>query len=182
MDQFTIPTKSEVSENNQAIFANLEKNLGFVPNLYAYYAKNETALGDYLNLQNRKSGLRAKEREVVNLVVSQHNDCKYCQAAHTALGKMNGFNDDQILELRTGNATFDSKLDALAKFTLKVTEQKGKVSAETKSDFFQAGYDEAKMIDVVMLIGDKIISNYIHNLTQFEVDFPAAPVLETQEA
>ncbi len=182
MDQFTIPTKTEVSENNQAIFENLEKNLGFVPNLYAYYAKNETALGDYLSLQNRKSGLRAKEREVVNLVVSQYNDCKYCQAAHTAIGKMNGFNDDQILELRTGSATFDAKLDALAKFTLKVAKEKGKVSQETKSDFFAAGYDEAKMIDVVMLIGDKIISNYLHNITQFEVDFPAAPVLEVQEA
>jgi hypothetical protein len=35
MTHFTVPTRSEVSENNQAIFDALQKNLGFVPNLYA---------------------------------------------------------------------------------------------------------------------------------------------------
>jgi hypothetical protein len=70
MITFLVPTKNEVSETNQAIFDNLEKGLGFVPNLYAYYAKNETALADYLALQNRKSTLKAKEREVINLVTS----------------------------------------------------------------------------------------------------------------
>ncbi len=94
--QFNVPTKNEVSENNQAIFSQLEKGLGFVPNLYATYAHNDTALGDYLALQNRKSTLTAKEREVINLVVSQINECAYCLAAHTALGKMNGFTDEQI--------------------------------------------------------------------------------------
>lgn len=43
MSKFNIPTKSEVSEANQAIFENLEKNLGFVPNLYAYYAKKRNS-------------------------------------------------------------------------------------------------------------------------------------------
>ena len=38
------------------------------------------------------------------------------------------------------------------------------------------------MIDVVINIGDKIISNYIHNLTQFEIDFPIAPELEAVSA
>ena len=109
MTNFTVPTRGEVSENNQAIFDKLQKGLGFVPNLYAYYAKNETALGDYLALQNRKSTLKAKEREVINLVTSQINGCKYCQSAHTALGKMNGFTEDQIIKLRKGSASFDSK-------------------------------------------------------------------------
>jgi len=86
MSNFTVPTRDQVSENNQSIFDNLQKGLGFVPNLYAYFAKNETALADYLVLQNLKSTLKAKEREVINLVTSEINDCKYCQAAHTAIG------------------------------------------------------------------------------------------------
>lgn len=171
---FTIPTKAEVSANNQAIFDNLQKGLGFVPNLYAYYAKNETALGDYLALQNRKSTLKAKEREVINLVTSQINGCRYCQSAHTVLGKMNGFTDEQVIELRKGSASFDSKLDALVKFTASVVKDKGKVSEEVKEEFFAAGYTEANLIDVVIVVGDKIISNYIHNLTGFEIDFPLA--------
>lgn len=173
MKTFTVPTRADVSENNQAIFDQLQKGLGFVPNLYAYYAKNETALGDYLTLQNRKSTLSAKEREVINLVTSQFNGCRYCLAAHTVLGKMNGFSDEQIIELRKGNASFDAKLDALAKFVASVVENRGRAHDNAKQAFFDAGYTEAHMIDVVIIIGDKIISNYLHNLTGFEVDFPS---------
>lgn len=171
---FTTPTRADVSVNNQAIFDNLQKGLGFVPNLYAYFGKNETALADYLVLQNRKSTLKAKEREVINLVTSQLNGCRYCQSAHTAMGKMNGFTDEQIMEIRTGGVSFDTKLDALAKFTYAVVANKANVGEEVKANFFDAGYTEANMIDVVMVIGDKIISNYIHGLTGLEIDFPLA--------
>lgn len=177
MTKFTIPSRGEISENNQAIFDNLQKGLGFVPNLYAYYAKNETALGDYLALQNRKSTLNAKEREVINLVTSQINGCGYCQAAHTAIGKMNGFTDEQIIGLRKGTASFNKQLDALVKFAESTVTNRGKASEETKKAFFDAGYTEANMIDVVIIVGDKIISNYIHNLTDFAIDFPIAEKL-----
>jgi len=33
------------------------------------------------------------------------------------------------------------------------------------------------MIDIVVIIGDKIISNYIHNLAEFAIDFPIAKEL-----
>lgn len=177
MTNFTVPTRGEVSENNQVIFDNLQKGLGFVPNLYAYYAKNETALGDYLALQNRKSTLKTKEREVINLITSQINACRYCLSAHTVIGKMNGFTDEQVIELRKGSASFDTKLDALVKFTASVVENRGKASEESKNEFFAAGYTEANLIDVVIVVGDKIISNYIHNLTGFPIDFPIATEL-----
>jgi len=174
---FTVPTRAEVSESNQAIFDHLKKALGFVPNLYAYFAKNDTALGDYLALQNRKNTLSGKEREVINLVTSQLNGCRYCQSAHTVLGKMNGFTDDQVIEIRRGTAAFNTKLNALAKFTASVVENRGRAAQEAKDAFFEAGYNESNMIDVVIIIGDKIISNYLHNLTGFGIDFPLAEEL-----
>ena len=148
MTKFSVPTRGEVSENNQAIFDNLKNALGFVPNLYAYYAKNETALSDYLTLQNRKSTLKAKEREVINLVTSQVNGCQYCLSAHTVIGKMNGFTDEQVLELRKGSASFDPKLNALVKFTKAVVENKARINQEVKENFFSAGYSEANLIAV----------------------------------
>ncbi len=171
---FTVPTKENVSSANQAIFDNLHKKLGFVPNLYAYFAKNETALADYLAFQNRKSTLSGKEREIVNLVTSQLNGCRYCQSAHTVIGKMNGFTEEQIAAVRSGSAPFNEKYDALTKFTASVVTNRGRATTDSKEAFFAAGYTEANMIDVVIVVGDKIISNYIHNLTGFEIDFPLA--------
>jgi len=34
MSTFNIPTREEVNETNQVIFDSLEKQLGFVPNLF----------------------------------------------------------------------------------------------------------------------------------------------------
>ena len=177
MKNFTIPTRDEVSETNQAIFDKLKGMIGFVPNLYAYYANNETALADYLALQNRKSTLRAKEREIINLVVSQVNECEYCQAAHTAVGKMQGFTAEEIIEVRKAEISFDPKFDALAKFVKETTIKRGKPSAEAVEKLFAAGYSEASLIDIVMVIGDKIISNYLHGITQIAIDWEAVPKL-----
>ena len=182
MPRFNVPTREEVNADNQAIFDNLKKGLGFVPNLFAYYAKSDTGLGDYLALNGRKTTLSNKEKEVVNLVVSQYNGCRYCQSAHTTLGKMNGFTEEEVLELRGASASFDAKLDALAKFSLEVVDKRGKASEAAKDAFFAAGYTEANLIDLVILVGDKTISNYIHNLAGFAIDFPLAPELELVEA
>jgi len=140
MSTFNVPTKSEVSNNNQAIFDQLEKAVGFVPNLYATYAHSDTALENFLNFANAKTSLSNKEKEAVNLAVSQVNNCSYCLAAHTAMGKMNG--DAAILEA-----------------------------------FFGAGYSKGSLVDVISLVGEKTISNYIHNATKIPVDFPEAQAL-----
>ncbi|MEL6697242.1 MAG: carboxymuconolactone decarboxylase family protein [Bacteroidota bacterium] len=179
---FNVPTRDEVSADNQAIFDNLKKGVGFVPNLYAAYAYNDTALGDYLALQNRKSTLKGKEREIINLVVSEVNQCYYCLSAHTALGKMNGFTDEQILEIRSGRATFNPKFDALAQFVRDIVINRSKPSKAVVDGFFTAGYSQANLIDVIMVIGDKIISNFIHGTTQVPIDFPEALPLEISHA
>jgi len=176
--QFNVPTREEVNESNQAIFDQLTKGLGFVPNLYATYAYNETALGDYLTFQNRKSTLSGKEREIINLVVSQVNECAYCLAAHTALGKSNGFSDEEILEIRQGKASFNEKYNALAGFVKNIVDNRSKPDPDATEKLFDAGYNKANLIDIIIVIGDKIISNFIHGTTQIPVDFPKAPELE----
>ncbi len=178
MNTFNIPTKEEVSEGNKAIFNTLESKLGFIPNLYASYAHSSTALGDYLNLQSRKTSLSAKEKEIINLVVSQSNNCGYCLAAHTAIGKMNGFNNEQILEIREGSASWNEKFDALAKFVKSASTNKSQASAESIENFYNSGYTKENLIDTLMVIGDKTISNYLYANTHIPVDFPAAPELE----
>jgi AhpD family alkylhydroperoxidase len=130
-----------------------------VPNLYATFALNETALADYLALQNRKNTLSTKEREIINLVVSQVNDCKYCVPAHSAISKMLGFSEEQILEIRRANISFDSKYNALAKFVAETAINRGRPSESAADELFKAGYTKSNVIDIMMIIGDKIISN-----------------------
>jgi uncharacterized peroxidase-related enzyme len=177
MTAFSVPARDEVTPENQALFDNLKTALGFVPNLFATFALSPTALGAYLTLQNAKSSLRPKEREVINLVVSQVNTCEYCLAAHTAVGKMLGFTETQIVEIRRGRASFDTRLDALARFVREVAEERGHVSAQVTDAFLGAGWTQANLVDVIMIVGDKTISNYLHSVTKIPVDFPAAKKL-----
>ncbi|WP_422083001.1 carboxymuconolactone decarboxylase family protein [Ulvibacterium sp.] len=179
MSTFNVPKREEVSANNQAIFDNLEKAVGFVPNLYATYTYSENALGNYLALQNAKTSLKSKEKEVVNLAVSEVNNCIYCLSAHTAIGKMNGFTDEQILELRAGYSSFDNKLDALARLAKNITENRGGTDDEVVENFLNAGWTKENLIDTIVLVGDKTISNYLHKTTQVPVDFPVAQPLES---
>jgi uncharacterized peroxidase-related enzyme len=174
---FEVPTRNQVSEANQAIFDHMLSAFGVVPNLYATFALNDTALGDYLTLQNRKSTLTAREREIINLVVSQVNDCKYCVPAHTMLAKMNGFTDEQILEIRRAQVGFNDKYAALATFVKETAINRGRPSENATDSLFEAGYTKANLVDIMMVIGDKIISNYLHNVTQIPVDWPAVPNL-----
>jgi uncharacterized peroxidase-related enzyme len=177
MKTFSVPTRAQVSAGNQAIFDNLQSKLGFVPNLYATLAHSENALGNYLQLQSVKSSLNVKEREVINLVVSQVNECRYCLAAHTALGKMVGFSHAQIIEIRKGRASFDAKLDALAQVVRSIASNRGKADSAALDRFFAAGYNEGNLVDAIVIIGDKIITNYLHAATQIPVDFPEAPAI-----
>lgn len=178
MSTFNVPTREEVTTANQEIFDNLNNALGFVPNLFATYAHSENALGNYLALSGAKTSLNAKQKEVVNLAVSQVNGCVYCLAAHTAIGKMNGFNDAQILELRAGTAPFDTKLDALARLVKDITENRGATNADVLENFFTAGWTKENLVDTIVLVGDKTISNYLHKTTDVPVDFPAVEPLE----
>ncbi len=182
MTKFIVPTRDEVNAENQKIFDNLKDSIGFVPNLFATYAYSDNALKNYLNFSNAKTSLKTKEKEVVNLAVSEVNNCEYCLSAHTTIAKMNGFTEDQILELRSGKASFDNKLDALAKLSRNITQNRGYADEEILENFFEAGWTKENLIDTISLVGDKTISNYINNTTNVPVDFPLAKPLQGEPA
>ena len=177
MTTINVPTRDEVSPANQAIFDKLKSGLGTVPNLYATLAHSENALDSYLAFQNAMSSITGKAREVVNLVVSQVNACEYCLAAHTIIGKMSGFTDEQILEIRSGKASFDAKFDALAKLVRNIAINRGHADQALVNAFFAAGWAKANLVDAIIVIGDKTVTNYLHATTRVPVDFPAAPQL-----
>ncbi|MEZ5018460.1 MAG: carboxymuconolactone decarboxylase family protein [Flavipsychrobacter sp.] len=182
MTTFNVPTKADVTPEAQAIFDNLEKGLGMVPNLYAYIGNSANALGSYLQFSQAqaKGTFSSKEREAIFLAVSQENGCEYCQAAHTYLGKANGFSEEETIAIRVGNHG-DKKIDIITRLAADIQHTKGYPSRELLEDFFALGYSHTALVDLIALVADKVFMNYIHNITKVPVDFPSAPVLATQE-
>ncbi len=181
MKKFIVPAREDVAPVNQGIFDTLHKALGFVPNLYAAIAYSDNGLARYLAYQNAKTTLSNKEKEAVNLIVSQVNGCVYCQSAHTVIGKMNGFTDDQLIDIRNGKS-MNAKLNALVQLTASITKNRGKAEDDLVEDFFAQGYTNENLVDLVLQISDKTAMNYLHNLIRIPVDFPLAPSLETAMA
>lgn len=172
--EFKVPTRNDVGAINQEIFENLNKALGFVPNLYATIAYSDNGLKRYLDYQNAKTSLTNKEKEAVNLIVSQVNNCIYCQSAHLVLGKMNGFDEAQLSDIRKGKSA-NSKLNVLVKLAADLTKNRGNASTENVDAFFAQGYTQENLVDLILQISDKTAMNYLHNLTKVPVDFPLAP-------
>lgn len=179
MRTFEVPTRDQVAPAAQGIFDNLQKQAGMVPNLYATIGYSANALESYLNFQGAqaKGSFNAKEREAVFLAVSQVNGCAYCQAAHTALGKMNGFTEEETIELRQAKSE-NPRLNAIVALAADITASHGKPAEENVENFFLQGFDNAALIDLISLVADKTLANYVHNITQITVDFPAAQPIE----
>lgn len=177
MSTFNVPTREEVSANNQDIFDTLQKGLGFVPNLYAAMAHSENALGSFMQFSGAATSLTKKEKEAIDLAVSQLNECRYCQSAHTAIAKMNGFTDEQAIELRKGGASWDAKINTLTQTARSLVANHGKITAEETAAFYNAGYTKENLVDIIIAIGVITVTNYLHNATDVAIDFPIAPEL-----
>lgn len=173
---FAVPTRDEVSPKNQDIFDNLQKAIGFVPNTFATIANSKNGLERYLAFENAKTSLSNKEKEAVNLIISQVNNCIYCQSAHTVIGKMNGFSDEHVLEIRNGISS-DAKIHALVQLAAEIAQTKGNANSDIVEAFFNQGYTKENLVDLILQIGDITVTNYLNNLTDIPVDFPLAPSL-----
>jgi|SRR5690606_21179252 len=171
---FKVLKREEVSPKNQHVFNQLEKTIGAVPNLYSTLAYSENALETYINLENSKTSLNKKEIEAVTLVVSEVNNCVYCLSAHTMVAKLNGFTEEQILEIRSGSVGFDQKLDALVKLAKQLSEKRHPGDGRLATAFFEVGYTKENLIDLIVHIGDRTISNILHAVTQVPNEFPPA--------
>lgn len=175
--EFKVPRIEETLEHDRRLLFALEKSMGFVPNVYAFMTRSETALKRFLDFMEAPTVFDAVQTEAIHLVTSQVNQNPYCLAAHTALAKESGLTEEQIEAIRKGNVTWDDKLSTLVDFTCQLVTNRGKVSAEMIDRFYQAGYTDACLVDLVMLVGMTTITNYINNATWIPVDFPEAPVI-----
>ena len=176
-------TLEQANENSQAIFTNIKNKIGMLPNLYATMGVSDKLLGGFLTFtETLKSGeFSNKEYEAIALATSQANGCAYCLSAHTAIGKMNGFTEEETLELRD-NSIADSKLNALVTLTSELVNLKGHPTETTVEYFFKEGYTKAAFAEVIAITALTTITNIVYHNGGFEIDFPKAQnINELQE-
>lgn len=152
---FPIHTLENVSPELRENLATVKKNNGgYIPNLIGLLANSPTALETYQTVSgiNRRSSLNPTEREVVQITAAVANGCGFCVAGHTAISIKQVKMPDVILQaLRQGTPIeTDAKLDALARFTLAVIHEKGKVEQPLLEEFIQEGYTAENALDVVL--------------------------------
>ncbi|SEJ79624.1 uncharacterized peroxidase-related enzyme [Dyadobacter sp. SG02] len=176
MTGFTLPTKNDVSAENQEIFSKLHKVYGMVPNIFAAFASSENGLANYFNFVNQKNSLTEKEKEVVNLVVSQVNECPYCISFHSEIARRIGFTSDEILSIRSMDMQFDRRLRAVGRLAQNIVMTKGRIIGDILEDFYEAGYNQGHVVDVVLAVGNIITLNLLYAITDIPIDWPITTV------
>jgi len=167
MSDFTFYSIETASEEAKPILKQIEKGFGFVPNLFAYMAEAPTTLEAYLSLNSiiDKTSLTPAQQQVALLAVSVENGCEFCTVAHRAIGKLKHANQ-QTLDALNSNHQIDDKQDlALAKFTRMVVSERGRLSESTISEFISAGFTKQQVLEVMIIVSIKTLSNYINHLT-----------------
>jgi uncharacterized peroxidase-related enzyme len=156
----------------------VQGKLGLVPNMTRAMANSPAVLDGYLSLSGSlsKGALSAKSREQIALAVAQANECEYCLAAHSAIGKMVGLSVDQILDSRRGTSV-DPKTDAIIQFARQVVDQRGLVSDANIAQVRAAGLDDGAIAEIVANVALNIFTNYFNHVAETEIDFPRAEAL-----
>jgi uncharacterized peroxidase-related enzyme len=151
-----------------------QRNLGFVPNMYANMVNSPGVLQTYqlgYELFRSEGGFTPVEQEVVFLSISRFNGCSYCMAAHSMIGdKMSKVPADVLAALRDGRALPDAKLQALAVFATIMVESRGAPTPEQLAAFKAAGYSDRHALEIILAIAVKTLSNYTNHVFHTEAD------------
>ncbi len=148
-------------------------------NIFKGLANSPAALEAYLALSGalQHAQLSAKEREYIALATAEANDCRYCLAAHTMLGKMAGLSDADMLAARRGDGT-DPRLAALGRFVRALHEKKGYVSDADLAAVRAAGYTDGHIAEITAVYALNVFTNIFNHVNDTAIDFPAAPPLQ----
>jgi uncharacterized peroxidase-related enzyme len=170
-----LPARTE-DDSDPAVAEVLTKakaQTGMIPNMYARMANAPGLLETYLNGYNAfrsGSGLSPAEQETILLTISRVNGCTYCVAAHSALADMAKVPAEVTDAIRDGKPLPDARLDALSTFTAAFVETRGLPTSAQMGAFLEAGFTEADILQVLLAVSVKTISNYANHLFHTPVD------------
>lgn len=163
----------EATGKAKELLDSVKAKIGMVPNLMRTFANSPAALDGYLNFSGALSGgsLSTKLREQIALTVADANACEYCLSAHTAIGKMVGLNETELVASRHAGSS-DPKTDAALKFAHQLVAKRGEVLDSEIAAVRAAGYNDGEITEIVANVALNILTNYFNHVAQTVVDFP----------
>ena len=169
---------AEAQPKAKELLAAVQAKLGMTPNMMRTMAQSPAVLEGYLSLSGALAGgvLPAKLREELALFVGQSNECDYCVAAHSLLGKMAGLQPNQLIDSRRGVVGSDPFGQAALQLARKVLSTRGEVSDADLSAARSAGLADAQIAEVIAHVALNIFTNYFNRVAHTEVDFPKVPL------
>lgn len=168
----------EAATGKQAeLLDTVRTQLGRVPNMMRTMAQSPAVLQGYLGLNRALAGgtLDARLRQQLAIATAQANECSYCLAAHTAIGKQVGLAPDEIAAARAA-AAVDPRTDAALKFARLLVECRGSVSDSDVAAVRRAGFTEGEVAEIIAHVALNIFTNYFNKTAEVEVDFPRVPL------
>jgi uncharacterized peroxidase-related enzyme len=177
MSRLTTVDPQKAVGKAKELLDSVQAQIKMVPNLMRVLANSPAALEAYLTFNEKLSHglLSPKLRELISVVVAEENGCEYCLSAHTAIGKMVGFKEEQIFASRQFNSG-DAKIDAALRFARDVAAHRGHLDASAIEDVRKAGYSDGEIAEIITNVGLNIFTNYFNNAVKTEVDFPRVAI------
>jgi len=172
MSKFKIHTVESAPAESKAILEGAQKQNGFIPGLYGVLAESPNTLKAYTQLHGlfADSSFNAEELTVVWQTINVEHECHYCVPAHTAIAHSMTVDSALTEALRNSEAMPNAKLQALHDFTLSMVRNRGDVSNEEMKAFFDAGYTQQQVLEIILGLSQKVISNYVNRVAKTPVD------------
>jgi alkylhydroperoxidase family enzyme len=172
MSNFELHTLDSAPAKAKPLLENSIKAFGMIPNLHGVMAESPGLLEAYQNLHNlaQNSSLDKDELTVVWQTINVEHACHYCVPAHTAIANMMEVDEGIIEALRNETPLQSEKLEVLRRTTLLILRQRGVIDKAEIDTFYQAGYHRQNLLDIILVLSQKVMSNYVNHLADTPVD------------
>jgi alkylhydroperoxidase family enzyme len=164
-------------EESKSLLEASNKAFGRLPGLHKVMAESPQALQAYQLLHKlfTETEFDADELTVVWQTINVEHECHYCVPAHTGIAKKMKVSDEISNALRDETPLPSEKLEALRKFTLQMLRSRGNVTEEQLQAFFAAGYGHRAVLDIILGLAQKVMSNYTNHVAETPLDEPVKP-------
>lgn len=174
MSDFKRHDRDSAPEASKELIDRSKKAFGRLPGLHAVMAEAPGALKGYQELHQLflETSFDNDEKTVVWQTINVEHACHYCVPAHTGIAKSMNVSDEIIDALRDETPLPNAKLEALRTFTLAMVRKRGELNSEDLNAFYEAGYEQRHVLEVILGLAQKVMSNYTNHIAQTPVDEP----------